>query len=75
MDQRAGISADVEILISSHDEIVLHAPQSSAPDVAEWLKGHMREAMAKLIGEELATKTEHSDCVESHVGDSWSEKS
>jgi DNA polymerase I-like protein with 3'-5' exonuclease and polymerase domains len=73
-EQRAGVFADVEILISSHDEIVLHAPQSSAEDVAEWLKDHMRAAMAELIGKELAAKTEHSDCVESYIGDSWSEK-
>jgi DNA polymerase-1 len=73
-EQRAGIFADVEILISSHDEIVLHAPESSAQEVAEWLKDHMRAAMAELIGEELATKTEHSDCVESFIGDSWGEK-
>jgi DNA polymerase I-like protein with 3'-5' exonuclease and polymerase domains len=73
-EQRAGVFADVEILISSHDEIVLHAPQSSAPDVAEWLKGHMRVAMAELIGKELATKNECSDCVESYIGHSWSEK-
>jgi hypothetical protein len=42
--------------------------------VAEWLKEHMRAAMAELIGEELAAKTEHSDCVESYIGDSWGEK-
>ena len=73
-EQRAGIFAEVEILISSHDEIVLHAPQSSTPEAAEWLKDHMRAAMAELIGEDLATSTEHSDCVESYVGESWSEK-
>jgi DNA polymerase I-like protein with 3'-5' exonuclease and polymerase domains len=73
-DQQAAVFAEVEMLISSHDEIVLHAPASNAEDVAEWLKGHMRAAMAELIGEELATKTEHSDCVESYIGDSWSER-
>jgi DNA polymerase I-like protein with 3'-5' exonuclease and polymerase domains len=73
-EQRAGIFADVEVLISSHDEIVLHAPRSSAEEVAEWLKDHMRAAMAELIGEELAAETGYSDCVESHIGDSWSEK-
>jgi DNA polymerase I-like protein with 3'-5' exonuclease and polymerase domains len=74
VEQRAGVFADVEILISSHDEIVLHAPQFRAQELAEWLKGHMRDAMAELIGKELAAKTEHSDCVESYIGDSWSEK-
>ena len=73
-DQRTGVFADVEVLISAHDEIVLHTPESSAEEVAEWLKDHMRAAMAELIGDELAAKTEYSDCVESYVGNSWSER-
>ena len=35
MEQRGKIFADVEILISSHDEIVLHNPESSAQEVPE----------------------------------------
>jgi DNA polymerase I-like protein with 3'-5' exonuclease and polymerase domains len=73
-DQQTRVFADAEILISSHDEIVLQASESSAPDAAAWLKDHMRAAMAELIGEEFAAKTEHADCVDSYMGNSWSEK-
>ena len=60
---------EAEILITTHDEIVLEVPEQVAPGAAERLHRWMREALEELIGAELATE----DCVEVETGPSWGE--
>jgi len=59
--------AGVEIIITTHDEIVLEVPESEVEVAEHWLYTQMREALRELIGEDLATE----DCVEVLVGQSW----
>jgi DNA polymerase I-like protein with 3'-5' exonuclease and polymerase domains len=56
-----------EIIITTHDEIVLEVPETEAETARLWLYECMREALQELLGPELATE----DCVEAEAGPSW----
>ena len=56
-----------EILITTHDEIVLEVPEGASSAAAGWIYDRMRESLHELIGEEVAS----GDCVEVEVGPSW----
>jgi len=63
----AATEARVEVVITTHDEIVLEVPEAEAEFAKNWLYTQMREALEELLGAELATE----DCVEVEVGPSW----
>ena len=56
-----------EIIITTHDEIVLEIPETEAETAELWLYECMREALQELLCPELATE----DCVEAKAGPSW----
>jgi DNA polymerase I len=66
-DQEEGKFEDVSILLTTHDEIALEAPEGVAEDAKVWLETRMRDAAKQFLREELAKE----DCVEGEVGDSW----
>jgi DNA polymerase I-like protein with 3'-5' exonuclease and polymerase domains len=66
-DQQRGMFTRVNILLTTHDEIALEAPEAVAEDARMWLEARMRDAARQFLCEELAGE----DCVEGAVGDSW----
>ena len=66
-DQQNGRFQNVSILLTTHDEIALEAPEDVAEDAKVWLEERMRDAAKQFLREELAKE----DCVEGEVGDSW----
>jgi DNA polymerase I-like protein with 3'-5' exonuclease and polymerase domains len=66
-DQENGKLQNVSILLTTHDEIALEAPEDVAEDAKVWLKTRMRDAAKQFLREELTKE----DCVEGEVGDSW----
>jgi DNA polymerase-1 len=66
-DQEAGKFRGCHILLTTHDEIALEAPEEVAAEACEWLTARMRGAAKMFLREELAGE----DCVEGGVGDSW----
>ena len=69
-DQQNGIFQDVSILLTTHDEIALEAPEGVAVEAKAWLEGRMRDAAKLFLRKELASE----DCVEGEIGDSWGGK-
>jgi DNA polymerase I-like protein with 3'-5' exonuclease and polymerase domains len=69
-DQQNGRFQNVSILLTTHDEIALEAPEDVAEDAKVWLEERMRDAAKQFLREELAKE----DCVEGEVGDSWGGK-
>jgi DNA polymerase I-like protein with 3'-5' exonuclease and polymerase domains len=69
-DQAEGKFEDAKVLLTTHDEIALEAPEGIAEDAKAWLEQRMRDAAKQFLREELAKE----DCVEGEVGDSWGGK-
>ena len=57
----------VNLLFTTHDEIVAEVPADDADLVLAWLSGRMEDAAEELLGGELAT----DNCVEGEEGPSW----
>jgi DNA polymerase-1 len=67
-DKNAGVlPEEAEIIFTTHDEIVLEVPDAGAERARRALVERMREAMAELLGDELASE----DCVEGEESPSW----
>src|SRR5215212_1479120 len=66
-DQKAGKFEGVHILLTTHDELALEAPEDVAEAAREWLNKRMQDAAAIYLRKELAGE----NCVESEIGDSW----
>ena len=69
-DQAEGKFEDAKVLLTTHDEIALEAPEGIVEDAKVWLEQRMRDAAKQFLREELAKE----DCVEGEVGDSWGGK-
>jgi len=69
VDPKADLK-DTQIIITTHDEIVLETSVSTAQDVKNWLEEAMRRAAGDFLRPELAG----DDCVEAEVVDSWGGK-
>ena len=69
-DKEAGLFSEVEILLSTHDEIALESPPEQAEAALGWLMGRMIDAAARFLRDELAG----DDCVEGKHGQSWGGK-
>jgi DNA polymerase I len=69
-DQEAGLYPDVEILLTTHDEAALEAPEEVAEAALGWLEEKMQEAAGRLMRPELSG----GDCVEGEVNQSWGGK-
>jgi DNA polymerase I-like protein with 3'-5' exonuclease and polymerase domains len=65
-DQAEGKFEDAKVLLTTHDEIALEAPEGIAEDAKVWLEQRMRDAAKQFLREELAKE----DSVEGEVGDS-----
>jgi len=65
-DKEAGLHPGAEILLTTHDEIVLECPEDDE-GVLGWLVEKMRKAAGCFLRPELASE----DCVEGVEGSSW----
>ena len=65
-DKEAGLHPGTEILLTTHDEIVLECPEDDE-GVLGWLVEKMRKAAGCFLRPELASE----DCVEGVEGSSW----
>ena len=66
-DKEKGLFEDVYIIITTHDEIVLEAPEERSEAAKEWLEGAMRRAAGDFLRPELSGP----DCVEAETVPSW----
>jgi DNA polymerase-1 len=66
-DKEDGLFPEVEVIITTHDEIVLEAPEEVGKSTQAWLERRMQDAARRFLREELAGE----DCVEGEVGPSW----
>ncbi len=66
-DKEDGLFPEVEVIITTHDEIVLEAPEEVGKSTQAWLERRMQDAARRFLREELAGE----DCVEGEVGSSW----
>ena len=69
-DKERGRGLGAEIIITTHDEIVLEASEEEEEAAREWVEGRMREAAARFLRPELSGP----DCVEGKSGPSWGGK-
>jgi DNA polymerase I-like protein with 3'-5' exonuclease and polymerase domains len=69
-DKEAGLFPEVEVLLTTHDEIALEAPTKASKKATTWLAKKMVEAARKYLRSELA-KGGKGGCVEAGVGPSW----